>query len=95
MADQLLPGLDLQFLPREQREETVAEMPSRLIFVERGLAKFFLLQDGLPQEGQELTIQDALFVLQIKSVELRSGWYNVDTQEFLGPHIPEAFLEPK
>ncbi len=92
MADQLMPGLDAQFLPRDRREETIVEPPSRVLFVERGSVKFFLLKEGLLQEEQGLTIPDALLLLQIKRAELQSGWYNVDTQEFLGVHLPEEFL---
>ena len=95
MVDQLLPGLDARFLPREKREETIAEIRARVLFVEKSLIQVLLLRDGVPQDALTLTIKEALAVLQIKREELRQGWYNVDTQEFLGAELPEEFLRPQ
>lgn len=93
MADELLPGLDAQFLPREQREETIAVTPSRVLLVERDKVQFALLHDGLLEELSPLSFADALVLLQIERAELQQGWYNIDTQEFLGANLPNDFFE--
>ena len=96
MADLLLPGFDARFLPRAKREETIAEIPSRVLFVGQGSSiQLLLLNDGTLEKDVSLTIGEALFILQIKKSELRQGWYNPETREFLGAKLPEKFLEAR